>query len=150
MTGEPDLRGFDDSVDVQIEAVPHPVVRRRLHRLAEPALLAAAISAVVVAAHFTREVAPPQPTPASAPSTAPAFAAPGGRPVVLAYRNAGRCEHAEIRLDGALLERRLIGATKSFLIVQVPHSTAAGAHRLDLHGTTAIGSTTFFVAPTEH
>jgi hypothetical protein len=132
----------------------------RLRRLAQPALLAAGATAVLLAAPIidgqepaAPPTAPPTPVPAAAalsPLVAPDDVAPGEQIVVLAQRNPRLCGPAELRFDGAPLRHRLAWNTapphadrgEVFLRLQVPSSAAPGDHRLDLFGPVPGGSGT--------
>ena len=166
--GEPDVIVWgrdDDSTSPRTPGRSHDAQQssplRRLRRFAEPALLVAGISAAIMAMQIADDrgaqerigalraapAAPPVPQ-VQLRLVAPATAAPGQRIVVLAFKDEGLCGRAELRFDGAPVQHRLTGIAGSplpdrvemFLGMQVPRSTPAGLHTLDLYSLPASSS----------
>jgi hypothetical protein len=132
--------------------------RFRLRRLIEVVLLALGLGVVLLASRYVDHfaAAPPRTAPGAArdiakPSISAAsdsplivagtFARPGGWLIVSAHRDPRFCGPAEVRLDGHPTENRRVGEVPTpadpgrlFLWVQIPSTTTAGTHELELFG----------------
>jgi hypothetical protein len=132
----------------------HDNARRRLRRLAEPALLVAAAAAVIlVAQHASAPGAPVGPV-----DSAPAAAEPSGHPPVVApstaragepvtvstYRRRGRCGATEITFDGVPVRQEGVrysvapapGWRAMQVTFEISPTVAAGSHEIALRGPT--------------